>query len=264
MDAPRYFELSYTRPAVPIPWNASIDQYCEVATSAVSSIGAFLNSATGPKSALSSIGATLHLATGAASPVSSIGAFLNSATGPKSALSSIGATLHLATGAASPVSSIGTLLKLATGAAYFAYPDVVTASAFLTATIAERANSTDVDQAVAETDSINETLDRYENLKDGWLNERSKAPGFVAVTRARKLYESAKRNGYPPVRCYVSPDGEAGLIWQKGRGYGNVGFWPDGSLVYYVRPTDGTELRDDIVMDGENLPGELIKALRTF
>jgi hypothetical protein len=213
--APHNFELSYTRAAVPPPWNASIDQYCEAATSVVSSIGA---------------------------------------------------TLNLATGAMSAVSSIGNLLKSATGASYFAYPPVVTASEFLSAVIPESANSTDQGQVVAESDSIKETLGQYANLKDGWLNERSssKAPGFVAVTRARKLYESTKSNGYPPVRCYVSADGEVGLIWRKGRGYGNVGFWSDGSLVYYVRRTDGAELRDDIVMDGENLPGELIKALRTF
>jgi len=230
MDALRYFEGLYTRPAVPSPWNTSIDQDSVAATSAVSSILT-----------------TLHLATGAASPISSIGATLNSATG-----------------AASVVSSIGTLLKLATGAAYIAHPSVFTTSAFLTSVIAERADSTVLGQAAAETDIINETLDRYESLENGWLEEDSKAPSNVAVTRARMLYRSTKRNGYPPVRCYVSADGEVGLIWKKGRGYGNVGFWPDGSLVYYVRPTDGRELRDDIVMDGENLPGELIKALRTF
>jgi hypothetical protein len=228
--APRYFELSYTRAGVPPPWNASIDQSSEAATSAVSTILT-----------------TLNLATGAAS-----------------AVSSIGATLNLATGAASVVSSIGTLLKLATGAAYIAVPAVVTAREFLTAVAAVRADSTFLGQAATETDSINETLDQYESLKDGWLDGDSKAPGVVAVTRARMLYRSTRRNGYPPVRCYVSADGEVGLIWQHGRGYGNVGFWSDGSLVYYVRASDGIEVRDDIVMDGENLPGELIKALRTF
>jgi hypothetical protein len=230
MDALRNFELSYTRPAVPSPWNASIDQDSEAATSAVSSILT-----------------TLTLATGAASPVSSIGV-----------------TLKSATGAASVLSSIGTLLKLATGAAYIAYPSVLTASEFLTAVTTERADSTVLGQAAAETDIINETLDRYESQQDGWLEEDSKAPGNVAVARAKMLYKSTKRNGYPPVRCYVSADGEVGLIWKKGRGYGNVGFWPDGSLVYYVRATDGTEFRDDIVLDSEYLPGELIKALRTF
>jgi hypothetical protein len=118
----------------------------------------------------------------------------------------------------------------------------------------------------AQSDRISELLDQYaNNLEDGWLDERSKAPGKAAVERARKLYESARDNGYPPVRCYVSADGEVGLVWETGEGYGNVGFWADGSLVYYVRSADGREVRDDIVaVDGEKLPAGLIKALRTF
>ena len=115
-------------------------------------------------------------------------------------------------------------------------------------------------------DRIDQLLDKYALLEDGWLDDRSKAPGHVAVNRARTLYLSAKEGRYPPIRCYVSGDGEVGLVWERGGGYGNVGFWEDGSLVYYVCSVDGSqEIRDDIFLgDQESLPAELIKALRAF
>jgi hypothetical protein len=180
----------------------------------------------------------------AASVASAIGDFLLSATGTASALSSIGTLRNSATSTASAIAA---------------------ANAFLNTVTAEGAASNDRGQGGAEPDRISDALDLYESLENGWLDAASEAPSVVAITRAKNLYKSTKRNGYPPVRSYVSADGEVGLIWQKGRGYGNVGFWPDGSLVYYVRGTDGiTEVRDDIIMDTEYLPGELIKALRTF
>jgi hypothetical protein len=124
---------------------------------------------------------------------------------------------------------------------------------------------TKLHQLPTQTDRINDLLDQYAALKDGWLDGQSRAPGKSAVERARKLYQSARDNGYPPVRCYVSTDGEVGLVWEKDKGYGNVGFWEDGSLVYYVRSADGyKEVRNDIAMDEEELPAELIKVLRTF
>lgn len=238
MDFAPCFVEPYTRPANSNRWNAST--YAE----------SFL-----PHQDLES----------AASAVSLIEARLNSAIGTASALSRIGATLNSATGTTSALSSIGAFLISVTAAAYVISPVGASANSFLNAVAAEGGISKGGSTEDAEPVSISDALDRYESLKNGWLDERSEAPSLAAVTRARKLYESTKRNGYPPIRSYVSADGEIGLIWQKGRGYGNVGFWPDGSLVYYVRGTDGiTEVRDDIIMDTENLPGELIKALRSF
>ena len=115
-------------------------------------------------------------------------------------------------------------------------------------------------------DHIGQLLDKYALLEDDWLDERSKAPGKGTVDRARSLYLSSREGRYPPKRCYVSGDGEVGLVWEKGKGYANVGFWADGSVVYYVRSVDGTkEIRDDVSLgDQESLPIELIKALRAF
>ena len=115
-------------------------------------------------------------------------------------------------------------------------------------------------------DHIGQLLDKYAILKDGWLDQRSKGPGRAAVDRARSLYLSSREGRYPPKRSYVSGDGEVGLVWEKGNGYANVGFWVDGSVVYYVRSVDGTkEIRDDVSLgDQESLPIELIKALRAF
>ena len=52
-------------------------------------------------------------------------------------------------------------------------------------------------------------------------------------------------------------------MWDDGSGFADVGFWSDGSLVFYARDADGKEIRDDLSSFDE-LPGALLNILRSF
>jgi len=115
---------------------------------------------------------------------------------------------------------------------------------------------------IPHADKIKAALSRYSKLKAKWAHEGSIKPSASSISAARQLYSLLKKQQLPADRSYVSEDGEVGLVWDNGRTYANVSFWPDHHVIFFVRDASGKKLRGDEVFGAKRLPPKLIKAIK--
>jgi hypothetical protein len=116
-----------------------------------------------------------------------------------------------------------------------------------------------------ELAKLEKEFDQYSQLEPGWDDRSAIKPAPRTIRMARNLARWASDNGFTPSRTYPSPDGELGLVWEKGTGYADLSIGDDATVSFYIKDRTGTqELYSQARTPLEELPGEFWSLAATF